>query len=490
MKWDATSDFPQLDAVLESLVMLTDNFHSSNEVVETFSQVHLGEGGSSDVTDRQGRVESCDKLSVFRTSVENVLSWLEFLLVLMFGIMKSFWKFERSNDSQILAGKQNNRNQQDQILGCSLVETNKLRQETGFKKLNQVFKNYVSRSEKGPLVKESSMDTSNFPSSSGGSMQGCEYVLKHSSSLECSNQRLRLRLRVEEGHGVVLAIKKTHLLKMSSGRETCLTFGKRRSVSFGGRYTKRYLRKFEKLNETSRKQVELGKGKEISSTDEPIGNTDVEEAQSDLPTDVLCVITNDELDFRSTLGSEAGNSLSQLETINGMTSDKSDDRYVDPQLNTGVEGSEEIQRINEGEIRQNNVWMVERDSDDLWFRMGVAYNCVNQGHGPRKESYRFSVGTSNDLGRRSGEVDSMSILWCPPVDSTSDVVYSRRREPQSKVDLHSEMMGLTGDVHSRREEFGQRGFCFNGCRDSLSRGTMWLQASRKARRSRLKLMKR
>ena len=76
------------------------------------------------------------------------------------------------------------------------------------------------------------------------------------------------------------------------------------------------------------------------------------------------LIATEELDFRSTLGSEAGNSLSQLETINGMTSDKLDDRYVDPQLNTGVEGSEEIQKINEGEIRQNNVWMVERDSDE------------------------------------------------------------------------------------------------------------------------------
>ena len=137
VKWDATSDFPQLDAVFESLVMLTDNFQSYNEVVETFSQFHLG-GGSSDVTDGQRRVESCDKLSVFRTSVENVLSWLEFLLVLMFGVMKSFWKFERSNDLQILAEKQNNRNRQDQIFGCSLVETNKLRQEPGFKKLDQV----------------------------------------------------------------------------------------------------------------------------------------------------------------------------------------------------------------------------------------------------------------------------------------------------------------------------------------------------------------
>ena len=181
------------------------------------------------------------------------------------------------------------------------------------------------------------------------------------------------------------------------------------------------MRKFEKLNETSRKQVELGKDNELASADESIDATYVEEAQPDLPTDALCVITNEELDFRSTLDSEAGNSLGQLETFNGMTSDKLEDRYVDPQLNAEVGGTEELQRINEGDVRNSNVWMVERDSDDLSFRMGVAYNCVNQGHGPRKESYRFSVGTSNDLGRRSEEVDSMPIAGYPQVDSTSDV---------------------------------------------------------------------
>ena len=50
-------------------------------------------------------------------------------------------------------------------------------------------------------------------------------------------------------------------------------------MSFCGRYTKRYLRKFEKLNETSRKQVEVGKGTKDSSTDESVEDTDVEEAQ-------------------------------------------------------------------------------------------------------------------------------------------------------------------------------------------------------------------
>ena len=152
--------------------------------------------------------------------------------------------------------------------------------------------------------------------------------------MKCSNQRLRLRLRIEAGHGVVLAIKKTPLLKMSSGKETCLKFSKRQSLSFGGRYTKR---KFKKLNETVREQVELGKGKEISSTDESVNNTDIEEAQPDLTTNALCVITTEELDFRSTLDSEAGNSLGPLEVIDVMTLDRVEDRYVDPQLNSGVE---------------------------------------------------------------------------------------------------------------------------------------------------------
>ena len=209
-----------------------------------------------------------------------------------------------------------------------------------------------------------------------------------------------------------------------------------------------------------------------------------------MTTNALCAITTEELDFRSTLDSEAGNSLGQSEVIDVMTSDRVEDRYVDPQLNTGVEGTEELRRFNEGDIGHSNVWMVERDSDDRWFRMGVAYDCVNQGHGPRKESYPFSVGTSNDFGSGSEEVQAMPIAGYPQVDSTNDVVYSRRREPQSVVDLHYEMMRSMGDVHSRREEFCQTGFCFNGCEDLLSRGTMWLQTSRKEKWSRLKLMKR
>ena len=86
-------------------------------------------------------------------------------------------------------------------------------------------------------------------------MQGCEYRLKQSNSLGGSNQRLRLRLRLEAAHEVVLETQKTPLLKMSSGRGRCLKLSKRRCVSFGGRYTKRYLRKFERLNETRRNML-------------------------------------------------------------------------------------------------------------------------------------------------------------------------------------------------------------------------------------------
>ena len=53
------------------------------------------------------------------------------------------------------------------------------------------------------------------------------------------------------------------------------------------------MQKFEKLNETNRKQVELGREKELSGTDESIGDTDVEEEQPDLTTGVLCVITTE-----------------------------------------------------------------------------------------------------------------------------------------------------------------------------------------------------
>ena len=62
--WKATSDFPQLDAVFASVVRLASKFPCYSKNVAIISQVHLGEGGSSDVTDRQRRVESWVLLSL------------------------------------------------------------------------------------------------------------------------------------------------------------------------------------------------------------------------------------------------------------------------------------------------------------------------------------------------------------------------------------------------------------------------------------------
>ena len=128
-------------------------------------------------------------------------------------------------------------------------------------------------------------------------------------------------------------------------------------------YTNIKLRKFGKLEEKSRKQVELGKGNEFSKTDELIDDTDVDEEQPDLTTAVFCVILTEELDVRSTFDSEAGGSLEQSEVINAMTSDRVQDRYVDQQLNTGGKGIDEFQRIKKGDIRNSNVWSVERHSE-------------------------------------------------------------------------------------------------------------------------------
>ena len=121
------------------------------------------------------------------------------------------------------------------------------------------------------------------------------------------------------------------------------------------------------LNESSRKQVELGKGKELFSTDESIDNTDVEEAQRDLTTGVFCLITTDGFDFGSNLDSRAGGSLEQLESNYGKTSDRVEDRYGEPQLKTGVDEPEKFYSVHDGDIRHSNVWMVERDSAYLFF---------------------------------------------------------------------------------------------------------------------------
>ena len=55
----------------------------------------------------------------------------------------------------------------------------------------------------------------------------------------------------------------------------------------------------------------------------------------------------------------------------------------------------------------------------------AAFNCVNEGQGPRKECYPFSLGSSNYFGSRSEEVHGMPIVGSPPVDRTSDVVYNK-----------------------------------------------------------------
>ena len=125
-----------------------------------------------------------------------------------------------------------------------------------------------------------------------------------------------------------------------------------------------------------------------------IDDTNVLAAQSELTISGLFVTTTEELDFRSTLNSEAGASLEQSKIINGMTSYRVEDRYADPQSKTGVEGTEELHRKSEGDIRHSNVWMVERDSDELWCQMRAAYNCVSQSQGPQKECYPLSLGPS------------------------------------------------------------------------------------------------
>ena len=40
----------------------------------------------------------------------------------------------------------------------------------------------------------------------------------------------------------------------------------------------------------------------------------------------------------------------------------------------------------------------------------------------------FCLGSSNNFGNGSENVDSISIVWFSHVDSTNDVVYNKRRE--------------------------------------------------------------
>ena len=83
----------------------------------------------------------------------------------------------------------------------------------------------------------------------------------------------------------------------------------------------------------------------------------MEEAQPYLATDVFHVITTEELGFRSSIDSEDGSSLEYSNVFNRMTSDRVEDGYADPQMNAGVEGTEQFQRINEGHRRHSNVLM-------------------------------------------------------------------------------------------------------------------------------------
>ena len=137
------------------------------------------------------------------------------------------------------------------------------------------------------------------------------------------------------------------------------------------------------------------------------------------------LITTEELDFWSTLDSETGGPLEKSETLNGMTSDRVEDRYANLQLNTGAKGTEELQRIFEGDLRHRNVWMVERDSRRLVVSIGSdVLNVLIRGADLENNVIRFLWRLQ--ARSRSEEVDSMSIVWFPPVDSTSDIVYNRR----------------------------------------------------------------
>ena len=163
------------------------------------------------------------------------------------------------------------------------------------------------------------------------------------------------------------------------------------------------------MNVTRREQVELGIGREISSTDESTNKRDVEEARPDLTTVVLCVITTEELDIQSILDSEAGGSLEQSAVINAMALDRVEDRYADPQLNTGVEGTGAFQRVKERVMRHISVWMVERNSDDLRFQMGAALSVLIRAKVLERNAIRLLQTTLEAEARRL-----MQCLLCGP----------------------------------------------------------------------------
>ena len=76
----------------------------------------------------------------------------------------------------------------------------------------------IISSEKCPLFPVRAIDTSNF-SSRSELMHGCESGRKPSSRFGRSITEFWSMWRLEVGHGVVLAIKKKSLLKMSTRKE-------------------------------------------------------------------------------------------------------------------------------------------------------------------------------------------------------------------------------------------------------------------------------
>ena len=109
---------------------------------------------------------------------------------------------------------------------------------------------------------------------------------------------------------------------------------------------------------------------------------------------------------------------------------------------------------------------------------------------PTKRMSLFSLRSSNDFGSISEEVQGLPIVWSPPVYSTSDIVYIRKREPKSVVNLRYALMGSMGDDHSKWEEFFQRRFCFNSRRNSMSKERKWLQTNQKEKGTSMTLMRR
>ena len=99
MKLETTSICPQVETALALVNMLTDNFHSYNEGIESIGQVHHGEGGNTDVMNRHRCVESGNHLSVSRILVPNVLNWLEFLLFSNFGYYEKLLEVRKSQQS-------------------------------------------------------------------------------------------------------------------------------------------------------------------------------------------------------------------------------------------------------------------------------------------------------------------------------------------------------------------------------------------------------